>query len=906
MARVPEIIRRNPISQVAAQPPQAGQGFRALSEIFKVGADFVKPAAKDQARREGEAAVYRDENGDLQVDERSPLSGEMGEIHNAAAYGKYLGQKRIDIMNTMSELFTKNEFDPDGFRQDADAYVKLLRADESIPGVLKEELIAGVQQEASRNFNGLHRKQVQRDYVASDKNTATARDMLVDDYVNLYMAGDLEAAEEKWAEIEAISDFRGNAPYITETPAEIEEFKRGARGAAKAAKLIRELDTLDGQSEISDAKRDEVLGLLNDPDISPSVRQRLYTATHGRLKGIDANAMVGALTDGSYEAMIVRAESAGVDTAQNPNSTALGPHQFLKGTWLGLIKNHKPEWAKGLSEGELLGLRADRNKSSEMFAHFRAANQSVLSAAGLPVNAATEYLAHFFGAGGAVKVLSSSPNALIGDIFPKDADENGVADIIDANQFLKGMTVSEVANWSARKMTMKATDISAMGAQLAEIEDPELRGLAAKALNERVAKRELIEQAAADEVSERITSGENITEQEIMENHDLSTRDQAKFSTELRKAREEQTDLQTTVANLNNPDFGWDIYDTKHRNSIDDAYKASLDGESPMSDQGLATSLRIADRTGFIPKSSFNALRAAMNSDDPEVLSRALEFAGNVVDVQNTALTPYGGRSEIERALSDYRFHGQFMDGTEAAQKIIDARQDVPKNVTDEAKKQVKKLKLSDVSDYFDKSWFSSPDLGTELEQSAIMSEYQRLFQDAYIETGAFDTAQARALDQMGRVYGTNAVTGSDRLMKYPPQKFYPAINGDHDWMTRQVVDEVSSEAFGSGSEKRLDPGNIKLVSDPTTQKQVNAGQPPTYVAYYMKNGVLEQLPMRYGFDPKADLEAQAEREKTTFDHGRGREYLRNNAGLFNPETEAKRFEEAARLQRFHRSREDD
>ncbi|WP_170759993.1 hypothetical protein [Ruegeria lacuscaerulensis] len=898
MARVPEIIRRNPISQVAARPPEAGQGFRALSEIFKAGADFVKPAAQDQARQEGESAVFRDENGNLQVDERSPLGGEMAEIHNAAAYGKYLGQKRIDIMNTMSELFTKNEFDPDGFRQDADAYVKLLQADENIPGVLKEELIAGVKQEASRNFNGLHRKQVQRDYDASDKNTATARDMLVDDFVNLYTSGDMDAAELKWKEIEAISEFRGSAPYITETPAEVEEYMRGARGAAKAAKLIRELDTLDGQSEISDAKREEVIGLLNDPDISPGTRQKLYAATHGKLKGIDATAMVNALTDGSYEAMIVRAESAGVDTAQNPNSTALGPHQFIKGTWLGLVKKHKPEWAKGLSEGELLGLRADREKSSEMFAHFRAANQGVLAAAGLPVTPATEYLAHFFGAGGAVDVLSASPTAMVSDVVS--------ADVIKANPFLEGKTVSWVANWATRKMTMKATDIAAMGAQLASIEDPEVRGLAAKALNGRVAQRELIEQAAADEVSERIASGEGITEQQIMENHDLSTRDQAKFSKELQKARKEQADMQTTVANLNNPDFGWDIYDTKQRNAIDDAFKASLDGESPMSDQGLASSLRIADRTGFVPKSTFNALRGAMNSDDPETLSRALEFAGNALDVQATAITPYGGRSEIERALSDYRFHGQFMDGTEAAQKIIDARQDVPKNVSDEAKKQVKKLSISDVSDHFDKSWFSSPDLGSDREQFAIMSEYQRLFKDAYIETGEFDTAQARALDQMGRVYGTNAVTGSDRLMKYPPQKFYPAINGSHDWMTRQAVDEISAEAFGKDSNKRLDPGNIKLVSDPITQKQVMSGQTPTYVAYYMKNGVLEQLPMRYGFDATADQTAQAERDKAIFDHGRGREFLHHNAGLFNPETEAKRFEERARVTNFNRSMGDE
>ena len=82
MARVPEITRRLPISQVAASAPQSGQGFAALSQMLGTAASFIKPLAADQARRNGEGAVYRDENGVLRVEERSPLGGEMAAMYS--------------------------------------------------------------------------------------------------------------------------------------------------------------------------------------------------------------------------------------------------------------------------------------------------------------------------------------------------------------------------------------------------------------------------------------------------------------------------------------------------------------------------------------------------------------------------------------------------------------------------------------------------------------------------------------------------------------------------------------------------------------------------------------------------------------------------------------------------------
>jgi hypothetical protein len=62
----------------------------------------------------------------------------------------------------------------------------------------------------------------------------------------------------------------------------------------------------------------------------------------------------------------------------------------------------------------------------------------------LPVNPGTQYLAHFAGPQGAVKVLSADPNAPVSSILGDAA--------VKANPFLQGMTAADLQAWASRKM----------------------------------------------------------------------------------------------------------------------------------------------------------------------------------------------------------------------------------------------------------------------------------------------------------------------------------------------------------------------------------------------------------------------------------------------------------------------
>jgi hypothetical protein len=141
---------------------------------------------------------------------------------------------------------------------------------------------------------------------------------------------------------------------------------------------------------------------------------------------------------------IVGAESGGDPNAQNPNSSAMGAGQFLRGTWLDTLKAARPDLAQGKSDDELAALRSDPELSRQMTEAYATQNQATLSKAGLPVTPGTTYLAHFAGPGGAVKLLQADPTASAADIL-------GPA-VVKANPFLAGMTAKDVQAWADRKM----------------------------------------------------------------------------------------------------------------------------------------------------------------------------------------------------------------------------------------------------------------------------------------------------------------------------------------------------------------------------------------------------------------------------------------------------------------------
>jgi len=167
--------------------------------------------------------------------------------------------------------------------------------------------------------------------------------------------------------------------------------------------------------------------------------------------------MSGSIVSPNYAGYVTSLENnTGNPAAKNPLSSATGDGQFIKSTWLDLIRRYKPELAQGKSEQELLALRADPNLSKEMILAYAKDNAPLLEKAGLPVNDQTLRLMHF-GPGNALPVLQAKPDAMVRDILP--------AGVIEANPTWANITAGD---WIS-KNTGERGDVRALAVNAPEI-----------------------------------------------------------------------------------------------------------------------------------------------------------------------------------------------------------------------------------------------------------------------------------------------------------------------------------------------------------------------------------------------------------------------------------------------------
>jgi hypothetical protein len=156
---------------------------------------------------------------------------------------------------------------------------------------------------------------------------------------------------------------------------------------------------------------------------------------------------------------IVRAESDGDPNARNKRSSATGAAQFLEGTWLDLIRAHRPDLARR-NEKEALDLRYEPELAREITTRFAERNARFLRERGFPVTPGTLYLSHFAGPAGAAAVLSAAEGADAASIMA-NADATGRTTrekIVKANPFLARFTAANLKNWSDRKIDAEPTD----------------------------------------------------------------------------------------------------------------------------------------------------------------------------------------------------------------------------------------------------------------------------------------------------------------------------------------------------------------------------------------------------------------------------------------------------------------
>jgi len=131
---------------------------------------------------------------------------------------------------------------------------------------------------------------------------------------------------------------------------------------------------------------------------------------------------------------LMMAESGGRDTAANPRSSAVGPFQFIRSTFIDVTRRHFPRHVSELTDAQVLELRTSREFARAVAEVFTLENAAYLRAQGLTPSLPNLRLAFLLGASGAAKVLQAQPQRRLSDILEPS--------VIRANPFMVGMTAS--------------------------------------------------------------------------------------------------------------------------------------------------------------------------------------------------------------------------------------------------------------------------------------------------------------------------------------------------------------------------------------------------------------------------------------------------------------------------------
>jgi len=146
---------------------------------------------------------------------------------------------------------------------------------------------------------------------------------------------------------------------------------------------------------------------------------------------------------------LMGAESGGRRLAANPRSSAVGPFQFIKSTFLATMRHHFPEDVVGRSDQEVLALRTNPALARRAAEAFSKDNADYLQARGVNPTFADLRLAFLLGPADAVRILQRPAQTQLSEILSRP--------VIRANPFMRAMTAAALIDKCARDLTHESS-----------------------------------------------------------------------------------------------------------------------------------------------------------------------------------------------------------------------------------------------------------------------------------------------------------------------------------------------------------------------------------------------------------------------------------------------------------------
>ncbi|NRF12281.1 lytic transglycosylase domain-containing protein [Agrobacterium pusense] len=1001
-------VTRGPQSSVSAA--EVANPYQQIASAFDAIGETLQAKALDDARIEGEQAVSRGPDGKLNVDLKSNISA-AGRMYNRQATQAFSAQMEIETKQAMIRLQQEANGNPDTFKVGAKGFrdgmlTKVPKELRGPIGTMIDSEIgasqAGVEQQKYRADTVMQKSTLLESITMKDNDRAAlARQggTGTEEYKRAYTE-----TRTLWNEIS------GN-PVFQISPKEAElRLKQAAdrdmgeailgeaeraleNGGELEAKKLADRILTDTSISLSPATRRQYAGLVSgmikthnsearaavaplrelakdrvkswdagididsaaDIDLIENIRKGDPAFAHyltGKMAAARENRAIRALSNGQQVQLletvrganvvdrIIGVESGGNATAKNPNSSATGAGQFISSTWMNMMKQYRPDLVAGKSASEVLAMRGDPALSREMTARYAQENAQFLRNQGVETTDGNVYLAHFLGPRGAVQVLKADPGASVASIVGEG--------VVNANEFLRGMSVADLRAWSMKKMgggsspitaeaakTLQgevtadlkssltdwkarvargdipdASSLSLMSRQLSLVDDQDLRDEYASIFRNSEAYQggyagdpAAVEAFISSLQARAAGQGLSLAELEVMDSFKAGSEaaERDKKNDGLGYAMKAYEGFpQMPLLDVNNPSsYGETL--RQYQNGVNIAQARgemqNIPAFRPAQAQAVARmwqtgnpdqldSLTNAMASSLSPetlratltdKPIKEALSGAILSNDPVKHAAAMQQLDLLSErVSMPQLEADFGKDAVDR-LQDWQAKVRYFTPEETAEWLKQRNdpkwEERTKPLVRKGQDEARKVSAAEVVDKLDTNrLFDAGGPIDEQTRRMMLNDYVTLVGDRNASLDNIDTAKSQGIERMRKVWGVTGVYGDrgGRVMPYPPEAFYPEVNGSKDWIGRELA--------GIAQGRNIDVANLSLVSDQKTETAAQRGDMPGYMITFIDpaTGMEELLtdeqgrPIRHFFDPqaaqKAGLSAAQETRRTRND----------------------------------------
>lgn len=256
-----------------------------------------------------------------------------------------------------------------------------------------------------------------------------------------------------------------------------------------------------------------------------------------------------------------------------------------------------------------------------------------------------------------------------------------------------------------------------------------------------------------------------------------------------------------------------DALNPDERNAAEEGVEV-LSKRGNLSPGKVATAVFEATGNTYMPKAGARMLRNRLNSSNAEEVLDAANSAMIAVGNNPRAFDQVEGGSDLEKAGLRLRYltENLALNPLDAAKRMMleNTEEYKRKNrISDpEVKKfndDIKKSALNDLAnaEFPGSHFFYDNKVGAPNARKAIGDDYAELATMHFEENGDVKAAKAYAVAQLNKLYGVS----NGLVMRFPPERVYPPVEGKHDYIYRQAAEAVKEIAGHD-----VKPENVVLV----------------------------------------------------------------------------------------------